>query len=71
MLYMTRRMTTNCSQSASQVLTNYYHDYNYTDLTQSGITSRVTHDLTSYAVMTRRMTTNCSQSASQVLTNLP
>ena len=45
MLYMTRRMTTNCNQSTSQVLTNYYHDYNYTDLTQSGITSQVTHDV--------------------------
>ena len=45
MLYMTRRMTTNCSQSTSQVLTDYYHNYNYTDLTQSGITSWVTHDV--------------------------
>ena len=45
MLYMTRRMTTNCSQSTSWVLTDYYHDYNYTNLIQSGITSRVTHDV--------------------------
>ena len=45
MLYMTRRMTTNCNRSTSQVLTDYYHDYNYTNLTQSGITSWVTHDV--------------------------
>ena len=47
MLYMTRRMTNNCSWSTSWVLTDYYHDYNYTNLTQSGITSWVTHDVMS------------------------
>ena len=45
MLYTTRRMTNNCSWSTSQVLTDYYHGYNYTNLTQSGITSWVTHDV--------------------------